>query len=70
MDCAIATRTCSREAWRQARLHGLLHKGCDTCLKELPAVNAEIDGNDIIYKNYCHVGMAVGTDKGLSFRYP
>ena len=34
-------------------------------LKELPAVNAEIDGNDIIYKNYYHIGVAVGTDKGL-----
>jgi 2-oxoglutarate dehydrogenase E2 component (dihydrolipoamide succinyltransferase) len=34
-------------------------------LKELPAVNAEIDGTDIIYKNYYHVGVAVGTEKGL-----
>ncbi|CAM5772733.1 dihydrolipoyllysine-residue succinyltransferase component of 2-oxoglutarate dehydrogenase complex [Labrys miyagiensis] len=34
-------------------------------LKEMPAVNAEIDGQDIIYKNYCHIGVAVGTDKGL-----
>ena len=34
-------------------------------LKELPAVNAEIDGNDIVYKNFYHVGIAVGTDKGL-----
>jgi len=34
-------------------------------LKEIPAVNAEIDGTDIIYKNYCHIGVAVGTDRGL-----
>jgi 2-oxoglutarate dehydrogenase E2 component (dihydrolipoamide succinyltransferase) len=34
-------------------------------LKEIPAVNAEIDGEDIIYKNYAHIGVAVGTDKGL-----
>ena len=34
-------------------------------LHEIPAVNAEIDGTDIIYKNYCHIGVAVGTDKGL-----
>ncbi len=34
-------------------------------LAEIPAVNAEIDGTDIIYKNYCHIGVAVGTDKGL-----
>ena len=34
-------------------------------LKEIPAVNAEIDGTDIIYKNFAHIGVAVGTDKGL-----
>lgn len=34
-------------------------------LKEIPAVNAELDGTDIVYKNYCHIGVAVGTDKGL-----
>ena len=34
-------------------------------LKEIPAVNAEIDGQDLIYKNYYHVGVAVGTEKGL-----
>jgi 2-oxoglutarate dehydrogenase E2 component (dihydrolipoamide succinyltransferase) len=34
-------------------------------LKDIPAVNAEIDGEDIVYKNYYHVGVAVGTDKGL-----
>jgi 2-oxoglutarate dehydrogenase E2 component (dihydrolipoamide succinyltransferase) len=34
-------------------------------LKEIPAVNAEIDGEEIIYKNYAHIGVAVGTDKGL-----
>jgi 2-oxoglutarate dehydrogenase E2 component (dihydrolipoamide succinyltransferase) len=30
-----------------------------------PGVNAEIDGDDIVYKNYAHIGVAVGTDKGL-----
>jgi 2-oxoglutarate dehydrogenase E2 component (dihydrolipoamide succinyltransferase) len=34
-------------------------------LKEIPAVNAEIDGTDLIYKNYYNIGIAVGTDKGL-----
>jgi 2-oxoglutarate dehydrogenase E2 component (dihydrolipoamide succinyltransferase) len=34
-------------------------------LKEIPAVNAEIDGGDIIYKNYYHIGVAVGTERGL-----
>jgi 2-oxoglutarate dehydrogenase E2 component (dihydrolipoamide succinyltransferase) len=34
-------------------------------LREVPAVNAEIDGQDIIYKNYYHIGVAVSTDRGL-----
>ncbi|MBO0741376.1 MAG: 2-oxoglutarate dehydrogenase complex dihydrolipoyllysine-residue succinyltransferase [Hyphomicrobiaceae bacterium] len=40
-------------------------KACVQALKEIPAVNAEIDGQDIIYKNYYHIGVAVGTDRGL-----
>ncbi len=40
-------------------------KACVQALKELPGVNAEIDGTEIIYKNYYHVGIAVGTEKGL-----
>jgi 2-oxoglutarate dehydrogenase E2 component (dihydrolipoamide succinyltransferase) len=44
---------------------GFFVKACIQALKEIPAVNAEIDGTDIIYKNYYHIGMAVGTDKGL-----
>ena len=34
-------------------------------LKDVPAVNAEIDGEDLVYKNYYHLGIAVGTEKGL-----
>jgi 2-oxoglutarate dehydrogenase E2 component (dihydrolipoamide succinyltransferase) len=44
---------------------GLFVRACVQALKEIPAVNAEIDGTDIIYKNYYHIGVAVGTDKGL-----
>ena len=44
---------------------GFFTKACVQALKDIPAVNAEIDGSDIIYKNYYHVGVAVGTDKGL-----
>jgi 2-oxoglutarate dehydrogenase E2 component (dihydrolipoamide succinyltransferase) len=44
---------------------GFFVKACVQALKEIPAVNAEIDGNDLIYKNYYHVGIAVGTEKGL-----
>ena len=40
-------------------------KACIAALKEIPTVNAEIDGNDIIYKNYYDIGIAVGTDRGL-----
>ncbi len=44
---------------------GFFVKACVQALKELPAVNGEIDGTDIIYKNYYHIGVAVGTEKGL-----
>jgi 2-oxoglutarate dehydrogenase E2 component (dihydrolipoamide succinyltransferase) len=44
---------------------GFFSKAVCHALKEIPAVNAEIDGTDIIYKNYAHIGVAVGTDKGL-----
>jgi 2-oxoglutarate dehydrogenase E2 component (dihydrolipoamide succinyltransferase) len=44
---------------------GFFVRACVSALKEIPAVNAEIDGHDLIYKNYYHLGIAVGTDKGL-----
>ena len=40
-------------------------KACIAGLKELPAVNAEIDGDDLVYKNYYDIGVAVGTPNGL-----
>jgi len=40
-------------------------KACVQALKDVPNVNAEIDGTDIIYKNYYDISVAVGTDKGL-----
>ncbi len=40
-------------------------KACVVALKNFPAVNAEIDGDEIIYKNYYNIGFAVGTEKGL-----
>ena len=40
-------------------------KACLVALKSFPAVNAEIDGEYIIYKNYYNISFAVGTDKGL-----
>ncbi|MCR5857128.1 2-oxoglutarate dehydrogenase complex dihydrolipoyllysine-residue succinyltransferase [Mesorhizobium sp. J428] len=44
---------------------GFFTKAVTHALAEIPAVNAEIDGTDIIYKNFAHIGVAVGTDKGL-----
>jgi 2-oxoglutarate dehydrogenase E2 component (dihydrolipoamide succinyltransferase) len=40
-------------------------KACVHALKEIPSVNAEIDGTDLVYKNYYHIGVAVGTPSGL-----
>ena len=44
---------------------GFFTKAICQALKEVPAVNAQIDDTDLVYKNYCHIGVAVGTDKGL-----
>jgi len=44
---------------------GFFVKACIHALQETPSVNAEIDGQDIVYKNYYHIGIAVGTDRGL-----
>jgi 2-oxoglutarate dehydrogenase E2 component (dihydrolipoamide succinyltransferase) len=46
-------------------LMGFFVKACVQALKDIPAVNAEIDGEDIVYKNYYHIGVAVGTERGL-----
>ena len=40
-------------------------KACITALKDIPDINAEIEDNDVIYKNYYNIGVAVGTDQGL-----
>ena len=44
---------------------GFFVRACVQALKEIPAVNAEIDGTDLVYKNYYHIGIAVGTERGL-----
>lgn len=55
------------EKRHQARLGfmGFFVRACIQALREIPAVNAEMDGQDIIYKNYYHIGVAVSTDRGL-----
>ena len=70
MSAVMALRTKYKDIFEKKHgvklgFMGFFTKAVTHALKELPAVNAEIDGTDIIYKNYCHVGMAVGTDKGL-----
>ncbi|HEX3862527.1 MAG TPA: 2-oxoglutarate dehydrogenase complex dihydrolipoyllysine-residue succinyltransferase [Stellaceae bacterium] len=63
-----------RERWRDAfeKKHGvrlgfmsIFVKAAIVALKELPAVNAEIDGDDLVYKNHYDIGVAVGTEQGL-----
>ncbi|HEX3971701.1 MAG TPA: 2-oxoglutarate dehydrogenase complex dihydrolipoyllysine-residue succinyltransferase [Stellaceae bacterium] len=63
-----------RERYRESfeKQHGvrlgfmsLFAKACIQALKEIPAANAEIDGDDIIYKNHYDLGIAVGTEQGL-----
>ena len=70
MSAVIALRNRYKEPFEQkhgAKLGfmGLFVKACVQALEEIPAVNAEIDGADVIYKNYYHIGIAVGTERGL-----
>jgi 2-oxoglutarate dehydrogenase E2 component (dihydrolipoamide succinyltransferase) len=70
MSAVMAARAKHKDSFE--RKHGVklgfmsfFVKACIVALKEIPNVNAEIDGDDIIYKNYYDIGIAVGTDRGL-----
>src|SRR4249920_4043632 len=70
MSAVIHTRNQYKDLFE--RKHGVklgfmsfFVRACVQALKEIPSVNAEIDGTDIVYKNYYHVAVAVGIDKGL-----
>jgi 2-oxoglutarate dehydrogenase E2 component (dihydrolipoamide succinyltransferase) len=70
MSAIMAARNKYKESFE--RKHGVklgfmsfFVKACIAALKEIPNVNAEIDGDDIIYKNFYDIGIAVGTDRGL-----
>jgi 2-oxoglutarate dehydrogenase E2 component (dihydrolipoamide succinyltransferase) len=70
MSAAMALRERYRDTFEKK--HGvrlgfmsIFVKACIVALKELPAVNAEIDGTDLVYKNYYDFGIAVGTEQGL-----
>ena len=70
MTEVMALRTRYRELFERRHgvklgFMGFFVRACVQALKEIPAVNAEIDGGDVIYKNYYHIGVAVGTEKGL-----
>jgi 2-oxoglutarate dehydrogenase E2 component (dihydrolipoamide succinyltransferase) len=70
MGHVMALRTQYRDLFEQKHgvklgFMGFFVRACVQALKEIPAVNAEIDGTDLIYKNYYHIGIAVGTERGL-----
>ena len=70
MSAVMETRTRVQDAF--VKKHGVklgfmsfFVKACVVALKEIPEVNAEIDGEDIVYKNHYDIGVAVGTEQGL-----
>jgi 2-oxoglutarate dehydrogenase E2 component (dihydrolipoamide succinyltransferase) len=70
MSHVMALRTQYRDLFEKKHgtklgFMGFFVRACVQALKEIPTVNAEIDGADIIYKNYYHVGIAVGSERGL-----
>jgi 2-oxoglutarate dehydrogenase E2 component (dihydrolipoamide succinyltransferase) len=70
MSAVMQLRKDYREAFEQKHgvklgFMGFFVKAAAAALKDIPAVNAEIDGEDIVYKNYYHIGVAVGTERGL-----
>ena len=70
MSHVMALRTEYKESFEKKHgvrlgFMGFFVKACIAALKELPSVNAEIEGDDIVYKNYYDMGIAVSTEKGL-----
>jgi 2-oxoglutarate dehydrogenase E2 component (dihydrolipoamide succinyltransferase) len=70
MSSVMALRKDYREAFEKKHgvklgFMGFFVKAAVQALRDIPAVNAEIDGEDIVYKNYYHIGVAVGTERGL-----
>jgi 2-oxoglutarate dehydrogenase E2 component (dihydrolipoamide succinyltransferase) len=70
MSAIMALRTQYRDLFEKKHgvklgFMGFFVRACVQALKEIPTVNAEIDGADIVYKNYYHIGIAVGTERGL-----
>jgi 2-oxoglutarate dehydrogenase E2 component (dihydrolipoamide succinyltransferase) len=70
MSAIIAMRSHYKDSFEKKHgvklgFMGFFAKACIAALKDIPAVNAEVDGQDIVYKNYYHIGVAVGTERGL-----
>jgi 2-oxoglutarate dehydrogenase E2 component (dihydrolipoamide succinyltransferase) len=70
MSAVMELRKDFREAFEKKHgvklgFMGFFVKAAVAALKDIPAVNAEIDGEDIVFKNYYHIGVAVGTERGL-----
>ena len=70
MSAVMALRSQYKDAFEKRHgvklgFMGLFVKACVAALKEVPSVNAEIDGQDLIYKNHYDIGVAVGTERGL-----
>jgi 2-oxoglutarate dehydrogenase E2 component (dihydrolipoamide succinyltransferase) len=70
MTAVMAVRNQYKDAFEKRHgvklgFMGLFVKACIAALKEVPTVNAEIDGQDLIYKNHYDIGVAVGTERGL-----
>ena len=70
MSEVMALRTAFKEVFEKKHgvklgFMGFFVKACVQALHDVPAVNAEIDGDDIVYRNYYNIGVAVGTDRGL-----
>ena len=71
MTAVMALRAEYRDAFEKKHsgvrlgFMGFFVRACCVALKEFPAVNAEIDGDDIVYKNFVHMGIAVGGPSGL-----
>jgi 2-oxoglutarate dehydrogenase E2 component (dihydrolipoamide succinyltransferase) len=70
MSKVIAARAAYKDSFEKKHavklgFMGFFVKACVAALKEIPSVNAEIDGDDIVYKNYYDIGVAVSTERGL-----
>ena len=70
MSAVMALRSAHKERFQKAHGVGLgfmsfFARACIAALAEIPAINAEIRGDDVVYKHFVHLGVAVGTERGL-----